>query len=284
MIFVLGFVWVVASIVERDCRDFGIALVVAFMSFIGYHVPSSAWVWVPNRWRDDAEVSEHFARTDSLRIQRALERLDNRASESQRARGKQRLRRRNYAVLGIFATTALALAGGVAVAAFGHNRGHRAHHLHSDPGLAQQLVGYTITILGILVILLGLRRLLTVPFETLHWGSWNSPLLALRPGQRHSLAKQVRGQEPAIDETLPIALHLAEMSIRQRQFIRFWVGLALFGIGVAIVSTNPWQWLLDISVTAVMCLAVVVTIREARRAEDFIARHGPHVSEHPLPD
>lgn len=102
---------------------------------------------------------------------------------------------------------------------------------------------------------------------------WRSPSLVLSRGQRRRLPRQIRGRADVDPILLPVTRQLAGLLARQRSLIALWVVLPLVLVGQAVTSNSAIRWTSAVAFIAPYAGMAVQTLRDSRRAEQFLTRH-----------
>lgn len=162
---------------------------------------------------------------------------------------------------------------GVLLGRHGHGQPGRRHH--QDVPTWREVLGLTFSAVGLAVVVLGVVRLR----RSGAWAAaWNTPLRALTVRQRRGLLRQVRGLEPVDPEPLPLARHLAQRlqdnyrgPLRQQLLTMAGTGLLL--AGNAVRRADRFLAICLVLYVALLPVAVVLTRRDAGRADAFLFRH-----------
>ncbi len=94
----------------------------------------------------------------------------------------------------------------------------------------QVIVGFVLSALALFVMLAAVAS----QFRTnRRLGAWQSPVAVLTRDQRKELSAQVRGQAPVQAARVPVARHLAEVSLNRRSVL-------VLNMGLAVIFTGQW--------------------------------------------
>ena len=130
-------------------------------------------------------------------------------------------------------------------------------------GLGVIVVGFVLTVVGLVVQLRGNRRLHV----------WRNPLAPLTRAQRKELVAQVRGRGEHPGERLPLARYMAELLVNQRTAMTGQAGLLLLFAGQWVMSPATWRLLGAAALAVLLLLGVTVQRRDVVRARAFLEAH-----------
>ena len=160
-------------------------------------------------------------------------------------------------------------------AVFGHRHHRRMRHVaqHQATGVLL-VVAIVLLAVGLLIMLAGLVQTVRQRRGRPRPRLLDSPLLALKYGERRRLLRQVNGKDAADAASLDITRYVAERLRRQRQpSAVLFAGVAVLFLGDAILSPSAGRYFLA-GLYAVMAVTTLpVAGLPARRATRFLNQH-----------
>ena len=166
-------------------------------------------------------------------------------------------------VLGIAVALGVLLGGSVAL-------GWLDMSSNREPPRWAHVLGLVLVAAGTIVVLC----LLVLTFRSGRYrASRQSPLWSLSRSDRREVTQRVRRGGPVSEEDLPLLRHTATQLVGQRWLIPWFAGFVIMYLGQALLQWSR-LWLAFLIVFGPLAtVAVVQTIRDARRAEAFLRAH-----------
>ena len=141
-----------------------------------------------------------------------------------------------------------------------------------DPPLWRVIGGGAAMLVGIVVIVVGIVRL--VRSGQLGAGM-RSPLRSMSRPDRRQIRRRALGVEPTPPDEIDRTRDVAELISRQRGLLVLYLGLIVTGVAQALVATTRVLAVIGVGLVVVWSLSLVLILRDARRAERFLAAHLP---------